>query len=290
VAVCAARRSWLAREWACCARCACWRPPWSAPRCSHAGTSSIYLVQDVQAHATRGLDNASALFDQERLRSLNNAELAASRLGPVVAQQSPDDLLKAVADTRANALRSTSLVALVDVSGHTLASDPASNLQFANQGDIKAALQGKLAAGWQERTPLALESTAPLPAADGAVLVAENVDDTLLNAGAKLTSEEMALVQNGRIVSASRGIRRSLTFASDTSADPDLLAQSGDAFDRTSVGPDAYYLAARPITLSNGKVVGTLLAGTSAQPIDTRCDKRECWPMPPPCWARSAPA
>jgi signal transduction histidine kinase len=225
------------------------------------------LVQDVRTRATSGLDNASSLFDQERLRTLNNAELAASHLAPRLGENA-DDLVKAAADTRSNALRSTSLVALVDASGHTLASDPASNIQFASQGDIKSALQGKLAAGWQERTPLALEAAAPLPDGGGAVAVAENVDDGLLNTGARLTSLEMALVQNGRIVSASRGLRRSLTFAADNTADPDLLGQGADTFRRTSVGPDSYYLAARPISFSNGKVIGTLLVGTPAQPID----------------------
>jgi signal transduction histidine kinase len=242
------------------------------------------LVLDVHARSVTGLDNASALFDQERLRTLNNAELAASRLAPLVGHgaaaspgatraasgidDQPDDLVKAAADTRANVLRSTSLVAVVDSAGRTLASDPASNLVFAGQGDIKAALQGKLAAGWQERTPLALESTAPLPDGQGAVAVAENVDDTLLNTGARLTGLEIALVQNGRLVSASRGIRRSLTFATDTAADPRLAGQSGDAFARTSIGPDAYFVATRPITLSNGKVLGTLLVGASAEPLD----------------------
>jgi signal transduction histidine kinase len=231
------------------------------------------LVGDVQTRATTGLDNASALFDQERLRTLNNAELAASHLATSAAQDSPDDLLKAVADTRANVLRSTSLLALVDAGGRTLASDPASNLQFGNQGDVKAALQGKLAAGWQERTPLALESTAPLPGADGqspagAVVVAETVDDTLLNAGARLTSLEFALVQNGRIVSASRGVRRSLTFATDTSADAALLGKTGDTFARTSVGPDGYFLASRPISVGNSRQIGTLLAGLPVQPVD----------------------
>ncbi|HEY2596478.1 MAG TPA: histidine kinase dimerization/phospho-acceptor domain-containing protein, partial [Chloroflexota bacterium] len=227
------------------------------------------LVEDVRTRTTGGLDNASALFDQERLRTLNNAELAASQLAAPVAQgDSPDDLLKAAADTRTNALRSTSLVALIDNEGHTLASDPASNIAFGTQGDVKIALQGKLTAGWQERTPLALEASAPLPDGGGAVAVAENVDDGLLNTGARLTSMEMALVQNGRIVSASRGLRRSLTFATDNTADPSLVGQSGDTFERASVGPDSYFVAARPITVSNGRAIGTLLVGTPTRPID----------------------
>jgi len=227
------------------------------------------LIQDVRTRATSGLDNVVALFDQERLRTLNNAELAAARLAPLADQENPDDFLKAAADTRTNVLRSTSLVAVVDASGRTLASDPASNLQFASQGDVKSALQGKLASGWQERTPLALESAAPLGAAGGgAVVVAENVDDALLNAGSRLTSLEMALVQNGRIVSASRGLRRSLTFASDPTADAALVGQSGDTFKRSSVGPDAYFAAARPIALGNGKVIGTLLVSSPARPVD----------------------
>lgn len=229
------------------------------------------LVHDVQSRATAGLDNAAGLFEQERLRTLNNAELAASHLGPAVSSDSPDDLLKATNDTRVNQLRNTSLLAIVDAVGKTLASDPASNLQFGNQGDVKTALQGKLAAGWQERTPLALESTAPLPGQPpaGAAVVAENVDDSLLNAGARLTGLELALVQNGRIVSASRDVRRSLTFATDNSADANLIARSGDTFARSRVGPDGYYFASRGITVgSNNRLIGTVLVGASAQPID----------------------
>jgi signal transduction histidine kinase len=231
------------------------------------------LVHDLQTRATMGLDNAAALVDQERLRTLNNAELAASRLAPLIPQDSPDDLLKATADARANVLRSTSLLAIVDASGRTLASDPASNLQFGNQGDVKSALQGKLAAGWQDRTPLALESTAPLPGADGqpppgAVVVAENVDDTFLNAASRLTGLDIALVQNNRIVSASRAIRRSLTFATDNSADPGLLGKSGDTFQRSGVGPDGYYLAARAITVGNNRTIGTLLVGAPSGALD----------------------
>ena len=230
------------------------------------------LVHDLQARASVGLDNTAALFDQERLRSLNNAELAATRLAPQLGD-SPDDLLKATNDVRVNVVRNTSLVALVDAGGRTLASDPASNIQFGNQGDVKSALQGKLAAGWQERTPLALEATAPLPAAagqapPGVVVVAENVDDTLLNAGSRLTGLEMALVQNNRIVSASRGIRRSLTFAPDNSADTALIGKSGDTFLRTSVGPDSYYLAARAITVGNARQIGTILVGEPSAAVD----------------------
>jgi signal transduction histidine kinase len=230
------------------------------------------LVGELRTRASAGLDNTAALFDQERLRTLNNAELAASRPAPQIGS-APDDLLKATNDVRVNQLRSTSLLALVDAAGRTLASDPASNLQFGNQGDVKSALQGKLAAGWQERTPLALEATAPLPADNGqpppgAVVVAENVDDTMLNAGSRLTGLELALVQNNRIVSASRGIRRSLTFATDNTADAALIEKSGDTFLRTSVGPDGYYLAARAITVGNGRPIGTLLVGAPSIAVD----------------------
>jgi len=232
------------------------------------------LVHDVQSRATTGLDNTAGLFDQERLRTLNNAELAASHLAQAISSDSPDDLLKATNDTRVNQLRNTSLLAVVDATGKTLASDPASNLQFGNQGDVKTALQGKLGAGWQERTPLALESTAPIPGPagqppGGAVVVAENVDDTLLNAGARLTGLELVLVQNGRIVSASRDVRRSLTFATENSADANLIGKSGDTFARSRVGPDGYYFASRAITVgTNNRSIGTVLVGASAQPID----------------------
>ena len=226
------------------------------------------LVHDVQTRAMAGLDNASGLFDQERLRTLNNAELAASRLATVAATSSADDMLKATNDTRVNVLRSTSLLALVDASGRTLASDPASNLQFGNQSDVKSALQGKVAAGWQERTPPALESVAPLPGGGGAALVAENVDDGLLNTGARVTGLEMALVQNGRIVSASRGVRRSLTFATDATFNGAPDSAAGDAFARSSVGPDGYFFAVRPIRPGNNRAIGTLLVGMPAQPVD----------------------
>ena len=238
-------------------------------------TTRLYeqrLLQDVRGRTLGGLDALSAQVDQERTRTLNNAEVAAERLGPLVQTSTPDALLTAVADTRSNALRSTSLVAVIDAAGRTLASDPASNLQFGNQGDVKTALQGKLAAGWQERTPLALEATAPLRAdgpLPGAVVVAENVDDGFLNTGLRLTGLDMALVQNGRIVAASRNARRSLSFATDLNADPALVGPSGDTFARSSFGPDAYFVATRAITVGGGRIIGTLLVALPAEPTET---------------------
>jgi signal transduction histidine kinase len=237
-------------------------------------------VDDVRLRTTAGLDSLAGLFDQERLRTLNNAEVAGERLGPPVkAETSADDLVKAAADTRANFLRSTSLLALVDGGGHTLASDPASNLQFGNQGDVKTALQGNLAAGWQERGVLAIEASAPLRDGGpepGAVVVAVNVDDGFLVNAAKLTGLEMGVVtgydpskqQNGRIVAASRGLRRSISFTSDPTADHDLVGKPGDVFKRSVVGGDGFFLAARGIALSNGREIGTMLVGVPVEPID----------------------
>ena len=234
-------------------------------------------IDDVRLRTNAGLDSLQGLFDQERLRTLNNAEVAAERLGlPVKADTGADDLVKAAADTRANFLRNTSLVAIVDGGGHTLASDPASNLLFGTQGDVKTALQGKLAAGWQERGVLVLEATAPLRDGGpqpGAVVVAVNVDDGFLNTGLKLTGLEMGVVttqpnQPGRVVAASRGLRRSISFTGDPTADGDLVGKPGDSFKRAIVGADGYFLAARGIALGNGREIGTMLIGMPVEPID----------------------
>jgi signal transduction histidine kinase len=234
-------------------------------------------IDDVHLRTNAGRDSLQGLFDQERLRTLNNAEVAAERLGPPVkVDTGADDLVKAAADTRANFLRNTSLVAIVDGGGHTLASDPASNLLFGTQGDVKTALQGKLAAGWQERGVLVLEATAPLRDGGpqpGAVVVAVNVDDGFLNTGLKLTGLEMGVVttqpnQPGRVVAASRGLRRSISFTGDPTADGDLVGKPGDSFKRAIVGADGYFLAARGIALGNGREIGTMLIGMPVEPID----------------------
>ncbi|HLZ28356.1 MAG TPA: ATP-binding protein [Chloroflexota bacterium] len=233
-------------------------------------------IDDVRVRASAGLDSLAGLFDQERIRTLDNAEVAADRLGPAVAADTPaDDLVKAAADTRANFLRSTSLVALVDGGGHTLASDPASNLPFGTQGDVKTALQGKLSAGWQERGLLTIEATAPLRVGrpePGAVVVAVNVDDFFLSTGLKLTGLEMGVVttqpnQPGRVVAASRGLRRSIVVTGDSTADADLLGKPGDSFKRAVVGADSYFLAARGIMAGN-RLIGTMLVGAPVQPVD----------------------
>src|SRR5258708_36866868 len=89
------------------------------------------LTEDMRASATAGLDSLTGLFDLERTRTLNNAEVAGERLGPLVAaDMSADDLVKAAADVRSTALRSTSLLAVIHGGGPTLARGPASNLPF----------------------------------------------------------------------------------------------------------------------------------------------------------------
>jgi signal transduction histidine kinase len=229
-------------------------------------------IEDVRGRTTTGLDSLSGLFDVERMRTLNNAEVAAERLGPLVASElGPDDLLKAVNDIRANALRNTSLVALVDGNGHMLASDPASNLPFGTQGDVKTALQGRMSAGWQERGILVLEATSPLRNSGpmpGAVVVGENIDDGFMNTAARLTGLEMGLVTNGRLVAASREMRRSLLVTGDTTVDPDLGAPSNDTFKRTRAGSDGFFVSARSITVGNARQIGTMFVAMPTQPVD----------------------
>jgi signal transduction histidine kinase len=229
-------------------------------------------VEDVHTSATTGLDSLAGLFDLERTRTLNNAEVAGERLGPLVAADIPsDDLVRAVGEVRSSALRSTNLLAVVDGSGRTLASDPASNLLFGNQGDVKTALQGRLSVGWQERNVLSIEAASPLRDGGpmpGAAVVAVNVDDSFLNTALRLTGLEMAIVTNGRMVAASRGLRRSITLTGDSTADAELVGKPGDAFKSTRVNADGYFLAARGIALSNGRVIGTMLVGTPAQPVE----------------------
>jgi signal transduction histidine kinase len=183
-----------------------------------------------------------------------------------------DDLLKATADVRSTALRTTSLLAVIDGGGHTLASDPASNLPFGTQSDVKTALQGRLAVGWQERGVLALEAVSPLRIGGpmpGAAVVATNIDDAFLNTALRLTGLETGVVTNGRIVAASRGLRRSITFTGENTADADLVSKPGDTFKRSHVGPDGFFLASRGIFLSaGGKEIGTLLVGAATQPVD----------------------
>jgi signal transduction histidine kinase len=230
------------------------------------------LTEDVESRALAGLDSVAGHFEIERTRTLNNAEVAGERLGPLVAAEVPTgDLVKAANDVRGKALRSTSLLAVIDGEGRTLASDPASNLPFGTQGDVKSALQGRLSVGWQERGVLAIEAASPLRAAGpmpGAAVVASNIDDGFLNTVLRLTGLDVGIVTSGRMVAASRGLRRSLSLGGDTSPDGDLVGKPGDLFKRTRAGADGFFLASRGITLSSGREIGTMLVGLPAQPID----------------------
>src|SRR4030081_825164 len=182
-----------------------------------------------------------------------------------------DDLVKAAADVRSTALRNTSLLAVIDGGGHTLASDPASNLPFGTQGDVKTARPGRSSGGGEDRRIPVLEAPSPLRDGGpmpGAVVVATNIDDGFLNTALRLTGLEMAIVTNGGMVAASRGLRRSISFSGDPTADADLVGKSSDAFKRTRVSADGYFLAARGIAPSNGRQIGTMLVGTVAQPVD----------------------
>jgi signal transduction histidine kinase len=125
--------------------------------------------------------------------------------------------------------------------------------------------------GWQERGVLAIEAASPLRAAGpmpGAAVVASNIDDGFLNTVLRLTGLDAGIVTNGRIVAASRGLRRSLSLGGDTSPDGELVGKPGDLFKRTRAGADGFFLASRGITLSSGREIGTMLVGLPAQPID----------------------
>lgn len=234
------------------------------------------LTEDARGRALAGLDAAAGLVDAERTRALNNADLAAVRLGPAVSQgATPDDLVKATGELRA-ALR-TSLVAPLGGDGKTLASDPASNLPFGNTWEAKQALTGKSVVVLQERAPgFAVQAAAPLrvngESTPGAVMVAQNLDDGFLNTSLRLTGLDVALIQPGpngqpaRLVAASRGIRRSFSFATDQTIDPELIAAGPDRFKRIRLGSEAFFLAGR--TLSNGpREIGTVLVGPSAEAV-----------------------
>jgi signal transduction histidine kinase len=237
------------------------------------------LTEDARTRALAGLDSIAGLVDAERTRTLNNADLAAVRLGPVVSQgTAPDDLVKATADLRA-ALRTT-LVAPLGGDGRALASDPASNLPFGTTWEARQALNGRSVVALQERTSgFAVQAAAPLrvngEVTPGAVIVAQSLEDGFLNTALRLTGLDMALVQPPsanaanqapRLVAASRGIRRSFAFATDQSLDPDLLVSGTDRFKRTRLGNETFYLAARSI--SNGpREIGTVLVGLSADGV-----------------------
>src|SRR5688572_20526784 len=226
------------------------------------------LAEDARARALAGLDAVAGLVDTERTRALNNADLAGSRLGLLATQAtSPDDLVKGAAELRP-ALR-TSLVALLDGTGRTLASDPASNLPFGTTWEARQALGGRTVVVLHERTPpgFAVQAAAPLRVngeiVPGAAIVAQNLEDGFLNTSQRLTGLDVALIQNGRLVAASRGIRRSFAFSTDQTLDADLLASGPDRFKHVRLGGEAFFLAAR--TLTNGpREIGTVLVGPSA--------------------------
>ncbi|MFN8634078.1 MAG: PAS domain-containing sensor histidine kinase [Chloroflexota bacterium] len=225
------------------------------------------LTEDAHVRALAGLDAVAGLVDAERTRALNNADVAGSRVGLAASQgASSDELVKRSGDLRTG-LR-TSLVAVLDGSGRALASDPASNLPFGATYEAKQAFQGKPAVVIQERTPgFAVQAAAPLRVngeiAPGAAIVAQNLDDPFLNAASRMNGLEVALIQNGRLVAASRGIRRSFAFATDQTLDADLIASGPDRFKRVRLGSEAFFLAGRVLT--NGpREIGTVLVGPSA--------------------------
>lgn len=229
------------------------------------------LSADAQARAMAGLDGVAGLVDAERTRSLNNADLAGSRLSlPVSQGATPDTLIKGTGDLRTG-LRTT-LVALLDGSGRTLASDPASNLPFGTTWEARQAMQAKSVVVLAERAPgFAVQAAAPLrvngEVVPGVAIVAQSLDDGFLNTSLRLSGLDVALIQNGRLVAASRGIRRSFSFAMDQTLDGDLLVSGPDRFKRARLGSETFFLAGRTL-LSGTREIGTVLVGTSADAAD----------------------
>lgn len=227
------------------------------------------MADDARERAMAGLDAAAGLIEQERIRALNNAEAAAGRLGRLARDGADEALLRAATATRTT-LR-TSLVAIVEPGGRTLASDPASNVPFASHGEVRGAIQGRPGVNLQDRIPIAVQAAAPLRAdgdpLPGAAVVALNLDDTFFNVALRTSGLEMALIQNGRLVAASRGLRRSFAFSSDQSVDEDLLAKPGDTFKQTRLGNETFLLAARGVTAPDRREIGTLLVGLPSEAL-----------------------
>jgi two-component system phosphate regulon sensor histidine kinase PhoR len=239
-------------------------------------------VDDARGRSLNGLDSVNGLVQQESVRVLDNAQLVAERVRRQLAEDPSGDLVQAVTDARA-ALRSTSLVAVVDGSGRIVASDPATNLPLAADGQTKAALGGKPSVGLANRIPLAIEAAAPLGAGDltAAVVVALNLDDGFLNAGLRLSGLDMGLVQNvqntPRLVAASRNLRRSVSVAQDTVVGAEWFAAPADEFQRTGLGAESFWLASRPLQRVNGVPIGVFLVGLPVESVDVPIGQARLW-------------
>jgi len=232
-------------------------------------------IDDTRMRSLAGLDSATTLVQQESTRALDNAQLIASERN----QAPPADLVQAAADARA-AVRATTLVGELDSGGHLLASDPATNLPLGNDGVVKTALGGKPAVGTVNRTPPAIEASAPL-ASGGAIVVVENIDDTLANSWLRLSGLDAGVVQNvqntPRIVAASRALRRSVSVAQDTAVNLDLRTFAGDQFQNVQIGTDAFWLASRPLLRANEVTTAVLLVGEPADAVSVPVTQARMW-------------
>ena len=232
-------------------------------------------TDDARTRSLAALDSASGLIQQESTRALDNAQFIAINLN----QGHPQDLVQAAADAR-SAIRSTSLVGIVDAGGHILASDPATNLPLGSDAPVKTAIGGKPGIGTINRNPPAVEAAAPI-ASGGAVVVAENMDDTLANSLLRLTGLDYAVVQTvqntPRVVAASRALRRAVSVAQDTSVNVDMASLNSDAFQNLQVGSDSFWLASRPLARANGVPTAVLFAGESAEAVDAPVRQARRW-------------
>ncbi|MFN8524149.1 MAG: ATP-binding protein [Chloroflexota bacterium] len=230
------------------------------------------LVDDARQRTLGGLDEMAALVELERVRVSNAAEVAGVRLGPLIQGQeaSPEELLRQIGQVR-TALRA-SLIAVVDSGGRVVASDPASNLPFGNQFDARQAQQGRVSSSVQDRNPgIVLQAAAPVRVAGGATagvaLVVQNVDDQFLTNAMRISGLDYAVGQNGRVVAASRGARRTIAIAGDQTLEPELVGQPGDIFREGRIGSDRHLIAARAIQSGDRRDLATLLVTEPWEPI-----------------------
>ena len=156
-------------------------------------------IDDVQAARPAGLDSLAGLFDQERIRTLNNAEVAGERLGPLVAvghacRQPGQSHRRRARRPRCAApacWRSSTAAAT-----RWPATRPAT-CPSAPRATSRPRCRAASPVGWQERGLLVLEAASPLRNGGpmpGAAVAAVNVDDGYLNTALRLTGLEMAVV------------------------------------------------------------------------------------------------
>jgi signal transduction histidine kinase len=227
------------------------------------------LLDDVRRRLGAGHESVAAQLDYERTRLINAAEVAGVRLGVTVQGMAPEDALRQVAAARSS-LR-VGLIAVVDGAGRTVASDPASNLPFGTFFEARQGQQGRASVNLVERTGgLALQAGGPIrdsaQPSGSAVIVAQSLEDALLNTLLRVNAVELAIMQNNRVVAASRGVRRSMLAAGDTLVDPELVV-GGESARFGKLGAEQFWLSTRSMQTGDRREIGTLVVATPAETV-----------------------